>query len=209
MAVPQQEVDDMKKRLMLVAAIAGAIVAALSAGQIAAARSDEAPKRRDHAFGAGTFGPGCWQTHGGPFCVPYSYTARILGVQRGHGHRAWGEFERRNHGTGGVFSGSVTCTNVSGNRAAIGGFLTQTPGGPGVGAGDPFIVYVADNGPLASEARDEISALAVLPAGDPDRPLMPARFPRTCPSADSIYGYLPLATGDITVSESRVDWDDS
>lgn len=189
-------------RLRLLAALAGACLAGLSVATIAGAwalEDEGQPRSREYTFGAGTFGPACWQTHAGPFCAPFSYTFRLLGARRGNG-RAWGVFERRNNVTGGVFTGRVTCVNVAGNRAAVGGILTRTPGQPGITDGDPFLVYVEDNGPLDSTTPDQISALVVLPEGDPDLPLMPARFPRVCPSADSIYGYAPLTSGDITVA---------
>lgn len=186
-------------RLRLLAAIAGALVAGLSVATIAAARTDGDDglrRSRNYAFGVGTFGPACWQTHGGPFCAPFNYTVRLLGVQHGN-RRAWGLFERRNNVTGGKLSGPVTCITVDGNRASIGGFFT----GPGNIPGDPYVFYVEDNGPPGSATPDQVSALAALPEGDPDRPLMPDRFPYVCPSADSIYGYAPLTSGDITVAD--------
>lgn len=192
-------------RLRLFAALAGALLAGLSVATIAAARSDDGgagPAMRDYAYGVGNFGPGCWETHGGPFCTPFNYTVRLLGVRRGHSGRAWGEFQRRNNVTGGSFTGRVTCMGVDGNRASIGGFLNvaATPQ-PGIAVGDPFLFYVEDNGTLGSATPDQISALVVLPPGDPDLPLMPVAFPWVCPSADTLYGYMPLTSGDITVAE--------
>lgn len=185
-------------RLRLLAAVAGALIAGLAVATVAGAsrsEDDDRPKTRAHAFGAGNFGPACWQTHGGPFCAPYDYSFRLLSVRRANG-RAWGIFERRNNDLGGIFTGRVTCMTVEGNRAAVGGILGAT--GPAF-PGEPFLIYVEDNGPLGSPTPDQISALVVLPEGDPDRPLMPARFPRVCPSANSLYGYAPLTAGDITV----------
>lgn len=187
-------------RIRLLAALVGALVAGLCVATVAGAgrSDDDGPKTRTHLFGAGTYGPACWDTIRGPFCPPYTYEFRLLGLQRGHG-RASGVFERRNMQLGSVYSGRVTCLTVTGNRAAVGGILTAAP--PGVSnPGDPFLVYVEDNGPLGSPSEDRISALLVLPPGDPDWPLMPARFPRVCPSADSLFGYAPLTAGDITVA---------
>lgn len=193
-------------RLRLLAALAGALVAGLSVATIASADGEESPPaaQRGYAFGAGTFGPGCWETHAGPFCTPFNYTLRLLGVQGGGGPRAWGLFERRNNTTGTSLAGRVTCMNVHGNRASIGGFFEQVATQPGFGVGDPFVFYVEDNGALGSSTPDQVSALAALPEGDPDRPLMPAAFPYVCPSANSIYGYLSLTSGDITVGEEDV-----
>jgi hypothetical protein len=191
-------------RFRLLAALAGALFAGLSVATIAAARisdDDGAPPAYVYTFGAGDFGPACWQTHSGPFCAPFDYSFRLLGIRPGAGS-PWGIFERRNNDTGGVFRGRVTCMTVEGNHASIGGILTATPGQPGIVDGDPFIIYVEDNGPVGSPTRDQISVLAILPANDPDRPLMPERFPEVCPSADSLYGYAPLTSGDITVADA-------
>jgi hypothetical protein len=188
-------------RLRLLATLTGALLAGLSVATIATAvELDEGggPRARAYAFGVGNFGPGCWETHAGPFCTPFDYTVRLLGVRRGRSGHAWGEFERRNNVTGGRLSGRVTCMTVAGNRASIGGFFAPTSA---AFPGDPFLFYVEDNGALGSATPDQISALVALPPGDPDLPLMPADFPRVCPSADSIYGYLPLTSGDITVNE--------
>ena len=194
-------------RIRLLAAVAGALIAGLAVATIAGASGldgDDEPSVRDHAFGVGNFGPACWETHGGPFCAPFNYTIRLLGVQRGAGNRAWGQFERRNHRTGRSLSGYVTCMNVDGNRASIGGVFDPPPAQPGITAGDPFVFYVEDNGTLSSSTPDQISAISALPETDPDRPLMPAQFPDVCPSPDSIYGYAPLLSGDITVVDGTV-----
>lgn len=191
------------RRLRLLAAVLGALVAGLSVATIAAARSaEDGSSNSSYSFGVGNFGPGCWETHAGPFCTPFDYTMRLIGVGLGESGRAWGEFERRNNPRGTSLSGRVTCTTVEGNRAAIGGFFTiKASPQPGFEVGDPFVFYVEDNGQIGTPVADRISALAVLPADDPDRPLMPDAFPWICPSADSIYGYLPLTSGDITVAE--------
>ena len=69
-------------------------------------------------------------------------------------------------------------------------------------AGEPFVIYVEDNGPLGSPFTDRISPLVALPPGDLGLPFMPERFPRVCPSAGSnTYGSFSLATGDVTVSD--------
>lgn len=192
-------------RIRFLGAVIGALVAGLAVAAIAAGNgTDSATPGRDHAFGAGTFGPGCWQTHGGPVCTSFDYTVRLLAVSQGESDRARGVMERRNNVLNTTFRGDVTCVRDEGNRASVGGFLTLTPGQPGIAEGDPFLVYVEDNGTLDSSdgsVPDQISALVVLPTGDPDLALMPEGFPSVCPAADSLYGYLPLTAGDITISD--------
>jgi hypothetical protein len=184
-------------RIRLLAALAGALLAGLAVATIAGAHGydGDSSSDRSYAFGVGNFGPGCWQTDGGPFCVPFNYTARILGVKQGESHRAWGAFERRNNVTGGGFTGVVTCMSISGNRASVGGLLT------GQASASPFLVYVEDNGTLGTTTPDQVSALAVFA---PEEALPVADFPRVCPSADSTLGYLPLTSGDVTVSDEAV-----
>lgn len=184
-------------RIRLLAALAGALLAGLAVATIGGAYGYDggSPPAPSNAFGVGNFGPGCWQTDAGPFCVPFNYTARLLGVQLGESNRAWGVFERRNNVTGGVFIGDVTCVSISGNRASVGGLLT------GQAAGSPFLVYVEDNGTLGTTTPDQVSALAFFA---PEEALPVAGFPRVCPSADSTLGYLPLTSGDITISDKAV-----
>lgn len=191
------------RRLRLLAAVLGALVAGLSVATIAAARSaEDGSTNRNYSFGVGNFGPGCWQTDGGPFCAPFDYTMRLLGIGRAKSGRAWGEFERRNNPNGTSLSGQVTCMTVDGNRAAIGGFLTiKASPQPGFEVGDPFVIYVEDNGTLGTSTPDQISALAVFA---PEEALPVAGFPWVCPPADSTLGFLPLTSGDITVSENAV-----
>ncbi|HET7856957.1 MAG TPA: hypothetical protein VFL41_10915 [Gaiellaceae bacterium] len=189
-------------RVRLLAALLGALVAGLAVATIAVGSGAEsATPGRDHVFGAGTFGPGCWEGRRGTLCVPYNYTVRLLGISEGESGRARGVMERRNNVLGGTFLGEVTCMTVNGNEAAVGGVLISTPSGDFVG--DPFLLYVRDRGILGDSdgsEPDQISALAAFPPGDPDLSLMPGRFPEVCPAADSLYGYLPLTAGDITAA---------
>jgi hypothetical protein len=192
-------------RIRFFGALIGAITAVLVVATIATGTGgSSATPGHDNAFGAGTFGPGCWQTPAGPFCTQFNYTVRLLGVSQGESGRAGGVFERRNNVTGGVFRGDVTCMAVDGNRAAVGGIFTLAPGTQGITEGDPFVIWVEDNGTLAASdgnTPDQISALLALPPGDPALAYMPDGFPSVCPAADSLSGYAPLTAGEITVSD--------
>lgn len=191
-------------RIRFFGAFVGALTAGLAVATIATGTgANSATPGNDHVFGAGTFGPGCWPTNGDPFCVPFNYTVRLLGVSQGESGRGSGVMERRNNVTGGTFRGEITCMSVVGHRAAVGGFFTLAPGTQGITAGDPFVLWVQDNGTLAAadgDAPDQISVLVALPPGDPGLADMPDGFPSVCPSADAP-GYLPLTAGDITVSD--------
>lgn len=99
---------------------------------------------------------------------------------------------------GNTFRGSVSCVNIEGNRAVVGGMLTQQPSGSPTVA-TPYVIYVEDNGPPGSATPDQISTLAIFPPGDPGLAYLPARFPEVCPSVRSQYGYAPLTSGDFSV----------
>ena len=125
-------------RIRFFGAFVGALAAVLAVTTIATGTGgSSATPGHDNAFGAGTFGPACWQTPAGPFCTPFNYTFRLLGVSRGDSGRAGGVLERRNNVTGGVLRGDVTCMEVQGNRASIGGYLAPTSD---AFQGDPFVV---------------------------------------------------------------------
>jgi hypothetical protein len=190
----------MSLRMRWLAPLVGAAIAALGIAAIAGAQLDDADGTNGaYAFAGGTTGPGCVQT-GPPFCVPFSYTYRLLAVPRGESGLPWGVFQRRNQGTGGIFTGRLTCTTVEGNRAAVGGYVISS--GTPAFDGEPFLIYLQDNGPLGSASPDRISPLGVLPPGDPLLSLVPERFPQECPSADgTAFGYFPLESGDVTVAD--------
>lgn len=190
-------------RLRLLAAIGGALLAGLGVATIATAHrvSDGiGGPERSYVFGVATHGPGCAEDVPPPrvpFCFDGSRTLRVLAVRHGNGH-AWGPFSRFNPTNGFTRKGEVTCMTVAGGRAAIGGIET-------VPSGVPFLLYVDDRGPIGSGIPDRISPLAIFPEGDPDLPSLPPDFPWTCPSPDSIYGYLPLVSGDLSVADPRSD----
>ena len=132
----------------------------------------------------------------------FSFSAKQLGL----GGRANGIYtQERADGTGGRFAGRVTCLNVLSETAVFGGVVTEAPtpqpGFPSA-VGEPFIVWVVDNGPAGSTPPDLISPFAILPRDDPDRPLVPQGFPNVCPQPfPSLYGYFPLNDGNIVVDD--------
>ena len=165
-------------------------IALLAAAGVTGSAS-KAAQNQVYAFGVSSQNPGC--TEDGPtFCLSSAVTFRVLAVRHGDGH-AWGFVWRFRHESGTVRRGEVTCMTVADGKAAIGGFETEP-------SSDPFLLYVQDRGLPGGSVPDRVGPYAIYPPGDPDLPRLPADFPRTCPSPDSIYGYFPQASGDITVA---------
>ena len=104
-----------------------------------------------------------------------------------------GYFDRTNVANGNTFAGAVTCFTVSGKQATVGGILTRTPDGSGIGA--PFLVQVLDNGRPGTSLSDGISPFEIFGPGE----TTPAvGFPYICPAASPL-GYYSLTSGDIIV----------
>jgi hypothetical protein len=160
------------------------------AGFVGSVKSDAA-QNDVYAFGVTSQNPGCTED-GPPFCYSSAFSFRVLAVQHGEGH-AWGLVSRFNHANGITRTGYVTCMTVANGKAAIGGIET-TPGS------DPFLLSVQDRGVPGDAVSDRIGLYSIFPPGDPGLSDLPPDFPRTCPSPDSIHGYIPQASGDITVT---------
>jgi hypothetical protein len=80
------------------------------------------------------------------------------------------------------FTGDVTCVEVVGNHAVIGGRITTG----NLGAGEDFLVFFIDNGdPVGGQFTPDIVSVTPLtsegfwPSSD-----IPSDFPATCPDAD-------------------------
>jgi hypothetical protein len=97
-------------------------------------------------------------------------------------------------------SRTVTCLNVNGNKAAIGGTVVAgTIGNPG----DYDVLYVVDRGTSAADSpRDLVSALYEGPPTDP----WPDGFPYVCPPAQGVestdVAFLETVGGDINVQDA-------
>jgi hypothetical protein len=145
------------------------------------------------AAGTGAFGPGCTTGGDEALCDSRSFVFHLAAISGFSGTSAFGYFDRTNVANGNTFAGAVTCLSVSAHQAAVGGFVTRTPGGSG--AGVPFLVYVLDNGRLGGALADGISPFAIV--GPEETPV--AGFPYVCPSPASPLGYHSLTSGDIVV----------
>lgn len=138
------------KRLLVLAAMVAAAAAAPAAAD---------PPAFDKAEGACAFTcdpviPG-FNACNAPRVFEFSFSA----IQLGFGPHARGFIRRTLVAPfpGGESRGRVTCLNVIGNAAVFGGFLET--GSPG----QPFFVWVIDNGPPGSSPPDLMSLFWVTP----------------------------------------------
>jgi hypothetical protein len=155
------------------------------------------------AKGAGVMAPGCPvdPMASDVVCPQYPLAFSLYAAAAGTA-KPTGYYKQRSlvpgHTTT-TFQSTVKCVNVVGNAAVVGGVLTW----PGILAGVPFVEYVVDNGASGDLASD----LGLFPFGDPDLVLLPPGFPTVCPAPGllaSIYGYLPLSSGDVMVRQQTI-----
>jgi len=185
------------------ALLATATVLALVPAGIAVASSGKASKatrlapafgsRFAHVYGGGRFGPGTFSSGGLTFANPRDFSVDARKTSAGvNGHVDYGV----NAGVL-LLDVDVTCLDVRGNTAAIGGIVRKS--GDAEVVGDGFVMFLADNGPPTSAARDRSSAAFIDPLSAPE---WPSGFPRVCPAANGPFnapGYLDVHSGDIVV----------
>jgi hypothetical protein len=152
--------------------------------------------RGDSVYGGGRHAlPGECTDGTTPFCPPpreFSLDAHATGS----GRNAEGTLEYANADTGALIaSGDVTCLNVDGERAVVGGRLNE---GPATGAG--FLIHLEDRGRPGSATRDRVSPLLLLLTPEEE----PAGFPRTCPAFEEDVngvGFFAQTYGDVAVND--------
>ena len=91
----------------------------------------------------------------------------------------------------------VTCLNVSGNAAAVGGIIRDSIE-PSI-VGDLWYMHLVDNGPPVGQATggDTVSPIMILePSADP------GGLPKSCPAPDPSQAVYALDAGDILVHSS-------
>lgn len=148
------------------------LVAALCVGGIAySATSPNGLPRGDAVFGGGSF----------TFFAGHHFSLTASG---GTGTLQYGRFRLE-----------VTCMQVAGNAAVVGGILRETPDGSGTG-GLAFMHFV-DNGPSSGPTvgGDTVSPLNLVGPGEDGGGL-----PKVCPPVDATQAAYALEAGDILVN---------
>ena len=109
-----------------------------------------------------------------------------------------------NSAYGGETSRTVTCENVDGNKAAIGGVIVADPDDPSI-VGFGYVQYFVDRGTtsLTSPQHDYMSLLNIDPLAAPE---WPSGFPYVCPPAGGSptlpAAYFEMNGGDVTVHDA-------
>jgi hypothetical protein len=187
-------------RKLLVALVA---LAALAGAGIATSSS---PADRfaglAHVYGGGEFGPGCFATPTGGdsgVCFPdaRAFSLDVLGDGRNFafGELAYGSPRHT------VTKLRVTCMVVAGNRAEVGGWVTESWNPAFVGLAMAY--WVTDNGSINSPTPDQ-GGIAWLgtPGAAAD---FPATFPAKCLPIDGDANAYPLYQdlhGDVVVQHA-------
>lgn len=172
----------MKKAALLLVLVIAAVAPAVAPAKDA---------KKDYAVGSGAY---IFST---PFVVPRERTFDFSAIDKGS-KKATGFLRQDDARFDLHWVGDVTCLNVLGNLAVFGGVLTTAPFGA---TGQPFVVWVADNGPPDS-GLDGYSSVYLPDPGD-----VPADFPASCPEPVSPIGYFPVLSGDIVVNDGTVEED--
>jgi hypothetical protein len=174
-----------RKLLGLLAVGAAAVAGALAL--VSFAQSTTGPNaqlaNQDRAYGGGTYTPSNTRN--------FAIDAHAVGAA------AYGNVEYATPAT--LREEEVTCLTVSGNKAILGGVITEATDPTFVGL--LWLWVVQDNGSPISGTPDTAPFQDLAPAGDPS---WPAGFPQVCPSLDvsiNLVGnvFFPLIGGDIVV----------
>lgn len=175
-----------------------ALVAAASLAVVGMAISSGGPNEKlasqSRAYGGGQFSP-----FNGAVTRAFALDAHVDGNGSGAAYGTWeygpptGPWHVR---------GDVTCMNVDGNIAIVGGWVKDSERPDLVGLA--FLTYVRDNGTPASGGQDDasVSYFAGTTGLDGD---FPTSFPRTCPADANAFADEPpiwfSLTGDVVVQK--------
>jgi hypothetical protein len=173
-----------------------ALVALATAGIAYSATSPSAKlAKQDRLYGGGQFGPGTFSDSTLYFAEPRNFA--VDAHAEGDGSGAVGNSTYGDPGRFEEFR-NVTCEQVDGNRASIGGQITS-----GSNAGFYYVQYFVDRGGPAFGDRDLASPAFIDTLDSPD---WPAGFPNTCPPPTGTPSlpaiYLPITAGDVVVQDA-------
>jgi hypothetical protein len=177
-----------------------ALLALVAAGVADSAASPAAKlQSQDRVYGGGQFGPGC-----AAVCISNARNLALDAHAEGDGTGAVGNSTYG--GTGGALEQrrSVTCVQVDGHHAVIGGIVES-----GSDAGFWYAQYFVDRGgPAAAAGSRDLASLSF--EAEAGSTAWPAGFPYTCPSATAGFPgaeptYLELDEGDLVVQDAPSD----
>jgi hypothetical protein len=176
----------------LVLATVAAVAAIVSTTGLAGPGGDNG----DSVYGGGRHAGGGACTDGTtPFCPPNGREFSVDAHSNRSGGNAHGTLEYANPDTGAIIlSGDVTCLQVDGDRAVVGGRANE-----GAIAGMGFLIYLEDRGRPGSATRDRVSPVFVLAESEE-----PPGFPRTCPAFEEDVngvGFFQQTFGDVAVTD--------
>lgn len=170
--------------------MAAALAALAVAGAAYSAQSGQRPTSRDAVWGGGHFVNAAG--------VPRDFS--VLGIKGGLSG-ADGSLIFGTNGAVTINRTDVTCVAVRGNKAVVGGIISETGTGDFVGFAN--LVYYIDNGGPGSSSRDRFSPILILEPEEVSE-LMPPGFPHVCPEPTILEGfsYGDLLEGDIVVHDA-------
>lgn len=150
-------------------------------------------EKQDRLWGGGQFGPGCFSES---VCFELARNIAVDVHAEGDGSRAAGNTTYgAPGGAGGGIDRTVTCLNVEGNKAVMGGTTAN--------GSQWWVQYFVDRGGPAQGDRDLVSPswTDFAPASS-----FPAGFPAVCPPASGTPDlpaiYLELDEGDLVVQDA-------
>jgi hypothetical protein len=181
------------KRVILFAA---AMLLLAGAGVAYTATSPSAKlAKQDRLWGGGQFGPGC-DVATGTICITNSRNLSVDAHAESDGGQAVG-----NSAYAAFTSRTVTCLNVDGTHAVIGG---QIEAGRADAVGAYYVQYFVDRGNTDASSQRDLASF--MEFGSLTDTTFPVGFPYVCPPAEGSVDlpafYYEMGAGDIVVQDS-------